>query len=53
MLREAVDTPNLEAFRCRLDGTLGSLIWRVATLPMEGGLETDVFARPPLIQAIL
>ena len=25
--REAVDAPSLEAFKARLDGALGSLVW--------------------------
>jgi len=29
--------PPLEAFKAGLDGTLGSLIWWVAALPMAGG----------------
>ena len=35
--REAVDALSLEAFKARLDGTLGILSWWVATLPMAGG----------------
>ena len=35
--REAVDAPSLEACRARLDGAVGSLIWRVAVLTMAGG----------------
>ena len=34
--RQAVDAPSLE-FSVRLDGTVGRLIWWVATLPMEHG----------------
>jgi len=33
--------PSLEAFRARLDGILGNLIWWGTTLPMVGGLELD------------
>jgi len=33
----AVATPSLEAFKARLDGALGSLIWWVATLTMASG----------------
>ena len=29
--REVVDAPSLEAFKVRLDGFLGSLIWWLAT----------------------
>jgi len=33
-----VDAPSLEAFKARLDGALGSLIWWwVATLPTAAG----------------
>jgi len=39
--REVVDALSLEAFKARLDGALGSLIWWVATLPMSGGLELN------------
>ena len=34
--REVVDVSSLEVFKVRLDGTLGSLIWRTAALPMAG-----------------
>ena len=37
--REIVDAPSLEAFKARLNGIVGSLIWWVATLNMAGGLE--------------
>jgi len=33
------DAPSLEAFKTRLDGALGSLIYWVATLPTAGSLE--------------
>ena len=36
LLREAVDTPSLEAFKVKLDGALGSLIWWLATSPRQG-----------------
>ena len=35
--KEAVDAPSLEAFKARLDVALGSLVWRLATLPTAGG----------------
>ena len=38
---EVVDTPFLEVFKARLDGTLGSLIWWLRTLHMAGMLELD------------
>ena len=41
--REVVDAPSLEAFEARLDGTLGNLIWRLATLPMAGGWNQMIF----------
>ena len=31
--------PSLEAFKVRMDGILGILIWWLAALPMAGGLE--------------
>ena len=39
LLRDTVDAPSLEAFKAGLDGALGSLIWWMAALSMEGGLE--------------
>jgi len=36
-----VDIPPLEAFKARLDGALGSLIYWLATLSIAGGLELD------------
>ena len=33
--------PSLEAFKARLSGVLGSLIWWVGAPPMIGGLEAD------------
>jgi len=35
--KEAVDVPSLEAFKARLDGALGSLVWWLATLHIAGG----------------
>ena len=35
--KEAVDAPSLEAFQARLDATLGSLVWWLATLHIAGG----------------
>jgi len=37
--RDVVDAPSLEVFKVRLDGTLSSLIWWLATLPMAEELE--------------
>ena len=39
--KEVVDAPSLEAFKARLDVTLGSLVWWLATLPVAGGLKLD------------
>jgi len=39
--KEAVDAPSLEAFKARLDVALGSLVWWLATLHIEGGLKLD------------
>ena len=35
--KEAVDAPSLEAFKARLDVTLSSLVWWLATLHTAGG----------------
>lgn len=35
--REAAGTSSLEAFKARLDGSLGSLSWGVAALATTGG----------------
>jgi len=35
--REAVGAPSLEAFKVRLDGALGCLIWWVVALSVAGG----------------
>ena len=39
--KEVVDAPSLDAFKARLDVALGSLVWWLATLPMEEGLKLD------------
>ena len=39
--KEVVDAPSLEAFKARLDVALGSLVWRLATLRIAGGLKLD------------
>ena len=36
--REATDAPSLVAFKVRLDGALGSLVYWVATIPMADDL---------------
>ena len=38
---EVVDVPPLEAFKARLDLSLGSLVWWLATLHIAGGVETN------------
>ena len=38
---EVVDIPSLEAFKATLDVVLGSLVWRLATLHIAGGLKPD------------
>ena len=48
----AVDAPSLEAFKARLDGTLGSLSWWEAALPIQGG-GTMLSLRSLPTQAIL
>ena len=37
--KEVVDAPSLEAFKARLDVTLGSLVRWLATLHIAGGLK--------------
>ena len=44
--KEVVDTPSLEAFKARLDVTLGSLVLWLATLPMAGMLKLDDHCGP-------
>ena len=39
--KEAVDDPSLEAFKARLEVALGSLVWWLVTLHIEGGLKLD------------
>jgi len=39
--REVVGTPSLKAIKARLHGSLGSLIYWLATLPGTGGLELE------------
>jgi len=43
--KEAVDAPSLEAFKA-MDVALGSLVWWLATLPMEGRLKLDDHCGP-------
>jgi len=38
---EVVDLPSQEAFKARLDGILGSLVWWLATVPTAEGLELE------------
>ena len=44
--REAVGALSLEVFKARLDGTLSSLIYWLATLPTAGGWSWMVFEAP-------
>ena len=39
--KEVVDAPSLDAFKAGLDVALGSLVWWLATQPMEEGLKLD------------
>jgi len=41
-----VDAPSLEAFKARLDVALGSLVWWLATLHIEGGLKLSDHCGP-------
>ena len=43
---EVVDAPSLEALKARLDGALGSLVWRLVTLHIAGGLKLDDHCGP-------
>jgi len=38
--KEVVDAPSLEAFKARLEGARGSLVWWLATLHISRGVET-------------
>jgi len=44
--KEAVDAPSLEAFKARLDVSLGSLVWWLVTLHIAGGLKLDGHCGP-------
>ena len=44
--KEAVDAPSLEAFKARLDVSLGSLVWWLATLPVAKGFILDDHCGP-------
>ena len=44
--KEVVDAPSLEAFKARLDVTLGSLVWWLVTLHRAGGLKLDDHCGP-------
>jgi len=46
MPEEVVDAPSLEAFKARLDVTLGSLVWWLATLHIAGGLKLGYHCSP-------
>jgi len=50
MPREAVDTPSLEVFKTRFDGTQGNMvysqIWRLVALPMAGGWSLMILGVP-------
>ena len=46
LLKEVVDAPSLEAFEARLDVALGSLVWRLVTLHIAGGLKLDDHCGP-------
>jgi len=44
--KEVVDAPSLEAFKARLDVALGSLVCRLATLHIAGGVKLDELCGP-------
>jgi len=41
LFKEVVDAPSLDMFKARLDVALGSLVWRLVTLHITGGLKLD------------
>jgi len=41
LLEKEVVAPSLEAFKARLDVSLGSLVWWLVTLHIAGGLKLD------------
>ena len=41
-----MDAPSLEALKARLDVSLGSLVWWLATLHIAGGLKLDEHCGP-------
>ena len=44
--REVVDASSLQVFKAGLDGSLSSLIWWVAALPVAGGWNYMIFKVP-------
>jgi len=44
--KEVVDTPSLKALKARLDVSLGSLVWWLATLHIAGGLKLNDHCGP-------
>jgi len=51
LCRESMDASSLKVFKARLDGIPGSLIWWMATLPMEDQMSFKVLSNliPPMI----
>ena len=44
--KEVVDAPSLDAFKARLDVTLGSLVWWLVTLHVARGWKLDDHCGP-------
>ena len=44
--KEVVDAPTPDAFKVRLNATLGNLVWQLASLHMAGGLKLDDHCGP-------
>ena len=44
--KEVVNAPSLEAFKARLDVSLGSLVWWLVTLHLAGRLKLDDHCGP-------
>jgi len=46
LLSESVNAPSLEAFKARLDGALGNMVWWEVSSPEAEGLEPDDLKGP-------
>ena len=41
-----MDAPSLEAFKAKMDGALGNLVWWEVSLPMAGDWNQAIFKIP-------